>query len=447
MCPPCAWVQVERWLARQKQRLLACEHYRAIFTIPHELKALWLAHVAAMTNLLCASVHDTLLELLDDRQYLGAKPGIIATLHPWSQTWLLHPHMHGLVTGGGLSTAGQWVAVRNGFLLPMRVVRALFRGKLLAAMRQGVAHGTLKPPEGKSRQQVETRLHKLGRMKWNVHIRERYPHGQGVLVYLARYLRGGPLATRRLLSCDGEQVVFRYEQRPKGPGGQAKPGTVSLPLEPFIGRWLQHVPPTGAVRVRGWGLYGHTQGAALTQCRQPRGHGPSATPVPREEPRARQGWGEAPPACCPVGGPRLVCPALRPRTGVPPPAAPGWEQVAGGAGPRPARARAAGERAGPARGAGGLLESPLGSRPLRRPAIVGPTAPAARAWSLLLAQQQERTAVHSPERTLRNRQSVRGPSHQVLKRTAAGSGVPRSIGLAAASHLFRWAAKGRLMTL
>lgn len=115
-----------------------------------------------------------------------------------------------------------------------------------------------------------------------------------------------------------------------------------------------------------------------------------------------------------------------------PPAAPGWEQVAGGAGPRPARARAAGARAGPARGAGGLLESPLGSRPLRRPAIVGPTAPEARDWSLLLAQPQERTAVHSPERTLRTRRSVRGPSHQVLKRTAAGSGVPLSIGLAAA---------------
>jgi hypothetical protein len=227
LCPPCAWVQVERWLARQQGRLLACEHDHAILTIPHELKALWLANVAAMTTRLCASVHDTWLELLDDRQDLGAKPGIITTLHTWSQMLRLHQHMHCLVTGGGLSPAGQGVAVRNGFLLPMRVVRTLFRGKRLAAMRQGVAHGTLKPPEGKSRQQVENRLNKLGRMKWNVHIRERYPHGQGVLVYPARSLRGGPLATRRLRSCEGEQVVFRYAERPKGPGGQAKPGTVS----------------------------------------------------------------------------------------------------------------------------------------------------------------------------------------------------------------------------
>ena len=122
MCPPCAWVQVERWLAKQKARLLACEHDHVIFTMPHELNELWLANGAGMSGLLFASVHDTLLELLEDRKYLEARPGIIATRHTWSQTLLLHPHIHCLVTGGGLNATGQWVAVRHGFLLPMRVV-------------------------------------------------------------------------------------------------------------------------------------------------------------------------------------------------------------------------------------------------------------------------------------------------------------------------------------
>jgi hypothetical protein len=148
MCPQCAWLQIERWLARQKARLLACDHYHVIFTIPHALNDLWLANVAVMTQLLFASVHDTLCELLGDRKYLGARAGIIATLHTWTQTLLLHPHLHCLVTGGGLNEAGEWVAVRNDYLLPMRVVMALFRGKLLAAMRQGVAHGMLKPLRG-----------------------------------------------------------------------------------------------------------------------------------------------------------------------------------------------------------------------------------------------------------------------------------------------------------
>ena len=173
MCPPCAWLQVERWLRRQKARLLACEHYHVIFTIPHALNTLWLAHVDTMSQLLFASVHDTLLELLGDGKYLGAKPGIIATLHTWTQTLLLHPHLHCLVTGGGLTDAGQWVVVQKGFLRPMRVVMALFRGKLFAALRPGVAHGTLTLPAGQRQQHVEHRLNKLGRQKWHVHSRER----------------------------------------------------------------------------------------------------------------------------------------------------------------------------------------------------------------------------------------------------------------------------------
>ncbi len=328
MCPQCAWLQVERWLTKQKGRLLACEHYHVIFTLPHELNDLWLANVIVMTQLLFASVHETLVELLGDGQYLGAQPGIIATLHTWSQTLILHPHLHCLVTGGGVTAGGQWVTVRNGFLVPMRVVMAVFRGKLLAAMRQGVVQGTLQLPAGQRRQQVENRLNKLGRAKWHVHIRERYPYGQGVLVYLARYLRGGPIANRRLLACDGQQVVFGYEERAKGPGGQAKRGTMRLPLAQFIGRWRLHVPPPGAVRVRCWGLYAHTHAEVLAQCRRQLGQGPVAVPAPLDGPDEDGHGVETSPECCPVCGQRLVCTALIPRVGVPPPAATGWRQVA-----------------------------------------------------------------------------------------------------------------------
>jgi Transposase zinc-binding domain/Putative transposase len=99
MCPQCAWLSIERWLAKQKARLLACEHYHVIFTIPHELNELWLTNVEVMSRLLFASVHDTLCELLGDRNYFGAKHGMIATLPTWSQTLLLHSHIHCLVRG------------------------------------------------------------------------------------------------------------------------------------------------------------------------------------------------------------------------------------------------------------------------------------------------------------------------------------------------------------
>jgi len=238
------------------------------------------------------------------------------------------------VTGGGLHAAGQWVVVQKGFLLPMRVVRALFRGKLLAALRQGVVHGTLSRPEGPRRQHVEHRRHTLGRQQWTVHIRERYASGHGVLIDLARDLRGGPLSNRRLRACDGQEVVFGYEERVKGPGGQAKRRTMRRPFEQFLGRWLLPVPPPHAVLVRCWGLYAHTQGAALALCRQQGGQGPVEVPEPVDgQPDSRQG-AEAEPERGPVCRQPLVCTARIPRAGAPPPAKTGWEQVAGG-GARP----------------------------------------------------------------------------------------------------------------
>jgi hypothetical protein len=105
-CPQCAYLQTERWLAFQQARLLACDHYHVIFTLPHELNPLWLANVPVMTTLLLQAVRDTLGALLADPKYLGAQPGIIAALHTWSQTLVLHPHLHCLVTGGGLTFWG-----------------------------------------------------------------------------------------------------------------------------------------------------------------------------------------------------------------------------------------------------------------------------------------------------------------------------------------------------
>ena len=105
-CPQCAYLQTERWLALQRARLLACDHYHVIFTLPHELNPLWLANVPVMTTLLFQAVRDTLGTLLADPKYLGAQPGILAALHTWSQTLVLHPHLHCLVTGGGLTPAG-----------------------------------------------------------------------------------------------------------------------------------------------------------------------------------------------------------------------------------------------------------------------------------------------------------------------------------------------------
>src|SRR6266446_7991697 len=220
-CPQCAYLQTERWLALQQARLLACDHYHVIFTLPHDLNSLWLANVPVMTTLLFQAVRDTLCSLLADPKYLGAQPGIMAALHTWSQTLLLHPHLHCLVTGGGLTPEGQWVAVRNGFLLPARVVMAVFRGKMLGAIRRAFTREELGLPETMRPQPLLNLLNRLGHPKhtrWNVRIMERYRHGAGVVTYLARYLRGGPIKNARLVAWDGACVTFLHRARHEGPG-------------------------------------------------------------------------------------------------------------------------------------------------------------------------------------------------------------------------------------
>jgi hypothetical protein len=327
MCPQCAWLQIERWLLQQKARLLACEHYHVIFTLPDELRGLWLANSRPMTQLLFATVRETLCELLGDAKYLGAQAGIIAALHTWSQTLVFHPHLHCLVTGGGLTAEGQWRAVRHGFLLPVRVVMAVFRGKLLAALREGLAHGQLALPEGRSCQQMANLLNKLGRTKWNVHIRERYPHGAGVLTYLARYIRGGPLANQRLVSSHRGEVTFRYRVNGEASDRKAQ-GLLTLSLVEFIRRYLLHVPEPGTKVVRCYGLYAPTKQEALAVCRAQLGQGPMVQPPRLTWQGYCQDRGDAHPERCPARGRRLVCRDLILQSRIPPPGQVPWEVVA-----------------------------------------------------------------------------------------------------------------------
>jgi hypothetical protein len=154
--------------------------------LPDERRGFWLVNRRPMTELLCATVRATLFALLADVKYLGARPGMMAALHTWSQTLGFHAPLHCLVTGGGLTDAGQWVAVPKGCLLAGRVVMAALRGTLLAALRQDVAPSQLLLPEGRSRQPLAHRLNKLGRRKWHGQIRERQSLGAGVRTSLAR---------------------------------------------------------------------------------------------------------------------------------------------------------------------------------------------------------------------------------------------------------------------
>jgi hypothetical protein len=310
-------------LALHRARLLACDHYHVIFTLPHDLNPLWLANVSVMTTLLFQAVRETLSTFLADPKYLGAQPGILAALHTWSQTLVLHPHVHCLVTGGGLTADGSWKAVRNGFLLPARVVMAVFRGKMRDAIRRALTRGELVRPEGLRPQQVLNLLNRLGhprKTRWNVRIMERYAHGAGVVTYLARYLRGGPIKNGRLVAYDGARVTFTCRARPEETDGERPSAQcLTLSVADFLQRWLLHVPVPQTRVGRSYGLYHPTQAEALACCRAALGQPPVEALVVLDWQTVCAQRGDMHPERCPACGQLLVCTEVIPRAGAPPP--------------------------------------------------------------------------------------------------------------------------------
>lgn len=300
-CPQCNWLQIEQWLSRQNERLLKCAHYHMIFAPPHELNAIRLLNVSLMTNILFTAVRDTLYEFCFDERHIGGKPGIIATLHTWSQTLILHPHIHCLITEGGLKD-GNWVSPKSkSYLLPVRAVMPVFRGKLLAYIDKAVDKGELKLPEGMTLQRWKNLKNKLGRVKWNVHIRERYGHGKGVLTYLARYIRGGSISNKRLVSHTDKGVTFRHRA-----SGATKQTSMTLSETDFIQRYLLHVPEPNMKVVRSYGLYASTAKEELSCCRSLFGQAAVSEAEISNWQDYCEPKGEEHPELCPVCGKRLI---------------------------------------------------------------------------------------------------------------------------------------------
>lgn len=316
-CPQCQALATERWLEQQRARLLACAHHHLIFTIPHELNALWCYNRAGLADILFDAVREVLTELLADPRYAGGSGAYLLGLHTWSRTLALHPHIHALVADGAFTDAGVWVAPRRSHFLPARVVMLLFRGKFLDRVRVALEGGALRLPPDTSAARVRALSNRLGRKKWNVHLMKRYAHGDGVAAYLARYLRGGPLKNAQLLELNDQRIRFRA----KGDAAaeQREPPMLDLAPAQFLERYLVHLPAPGQQRLRAYGLYANTQRARLAAARAQLGQAPLATPEPLDyEEFLARFKNTASPTRCPRCQRRLqIVPLAPPATGPP----------------------------------------------------------------------------------------------------------------------------------
>ena len=301
-CPRCSSLARERWVMSQQAKLLACDHYHVVFTLPHELLSLFERHRRVMVELLFRSVRETLMTLLQDPRHLGAEPGILMALHTWGRNLSHHPHVHCLVTGGGLA-GERWCPTKTPYLLPVRLLKALYRAKCLALLHEAVSHGELTPARGETGAALHRLLASLKRVSWHVRLKERYPHGQGVTKYLARYVKGGPISDSRICAVSEASVRFRYQDHRDG-----KQKQLTLGVGDFLGRVLWHLPEPHQHVVRFAGLYANRAPAKQTMAR-------AALHQPPAVPGAKLSWqvylqrqGQGSKSHCPICGERLIVP-------------------------------------------------------------------------------------------------------------------------------------------
>lgn len=254
-CPKCQTLQKEKWIKARNDDLLPIEYFHVVFTIPSELNPLVVMNQKVMYDLMFKSVSETLIELSGNPRHLGARIGFMCVLHTWGQNLMDHPHIHCVVTGGGLSVQGdRWVSCRKKFFIPVRVMSALFRGKFLAYLKSVFEEGELIFPGGIGHlgepHAFESFRRRLYHKKWVVYCKPPFDGAEGVLQYLGRYTHRIAISNNRILSAEDGKVSFRWRDYSDGD----KQKVMTLTADEFIRRFLLHVLPNRYVRIRHFGL-------------------------------------------------------------------------------------------------------------------------------------------------------------------------------------------------
>jgi hypothetical protein len=244
-CPKCQNLEQARWVEAQQQQLLPVPYFHLVFTVPPALHPFFFSQRRKSYALLFEAAIGSLHAVC--RRRLGATPGTIAVLHTWSQTLAFHPHVHCIVTGGGVQTAPEcWVAAKPGFLVPVRVLSRVFRGKLLEAFSEALRDGSA----GLGASLGQQLLQQAAAKEWVVYSKAPMAGPDQVLRYLGRYTHRIAIGNERLVSLEDGKVTFRY--RDSRHGNTKK--LLRLDASSFVKRFLLHVLPRGFVRVRHFGL-------------------------------------------------------------------------------------------------------------------------------------------------------------------------------------------------
>jgi len=255
-CPKCQATARARWLAQREAELLPVSYFHVVFTLPSQIGRVALQNPTQIYNLLFRAAASTLLETAADPRLLGAAIGFLAVLHTWGQNLHLHPHLHCVVPGGGISLDGsRWIGCRkSSFFLPVRLLSHRFRKSFLRSLRRAFHdgtlhfHGELKPLSEPAA--FQALCDQAASIDWVVHVKPPFGGPRRVLKYLARYTHRVAISNHRLRSLENGRVSFEW----KDYAHRARPKLMILDAVEFLRRFLLHVLPTGLVRIRQFGF-------------------------------------------------------------------------------------------------------------------------------------------------------------------------------------------------
>jgi hypothetical protein len=304
-CPKCQGAARVQWLAERDAELLPVEYFHVVFTLPQQIARLALQNARRIYSILFRAVAETLLTIAADPQHLGASIGFLAVLHSWGQSLHLHPHIHCVVPGGGISPDhSRWIPCRRyrkSFFLPGKVLGRYFRKRFLIHLRRSFQKGKLQF-HGELQSlghpmAFEALCQKAGRMNWVVYAKRPFGGPEQVLKYLARYTHRVAISNRRLLSMEDGRVTFEWKDY--ADGNQTK--TMTLEAVEFIRRFLLHVLPSGFVHIRHFGfLANRNRKEKLALCRSLLDGSQAVSEPGADSPGVRHSDSAEQPRRCPV---------------------------------------------------------------------------------------------------------------------------------------------------
>ena len=265
-CPKCQGSAAREWLEAREAELLPVPYFHCVFSLPAEIADIAYTNKAVVYDLLLKVSAEVMTTVAADPAHLGARIAITSVLHTWGSAMTHHPHVHMIVPGGGLSLDGtRWIRGKAAFLLPVRVLSALFRGRMLAALSKAHNAGRLTffgdhAPLA-DRRAFALYLAPLRARRWHVYAKRPFGGPQAVLAYLARYTHRVAISSSRLIAADAGRVTFRIKNyRIDGPGRYT---SMTVTPAEFIRRFLLHTLPKGLHRIRHYGLLAGQRRTAL----------------------------------------------------------------------------------------------------------------------------------------------------------------------------------------